>query len=171
MNFITSKIGGRYLRVVDWHWSDPLDTSHAAQPPGRRWNPPGLACLYLNADIATARANALRHFAGRPVTIDEVDPASAPHLIDVEIPEGTAADAFTNEGLAAIGLPDTYPIGSDGSAIPHGCCQPAGRAAFDAGLNGVDCRSATPGGNRELAWFPSTDTARQVSRSPAPQWW
>ena len=171
MNMNTAPIGGRHLRIVDWHWPDPLDTTHAARPPGRRWNPPGLRCLHLSADIETARANAMARFAGRPVSIDEIDPASAPHLVEVEIPEGIAADAFTQTGLASLGLPAGYPHQADGAVVPHSTCQPIGQAAYEAGLNGVDCRSAAADGRRELAWFPDTGTARAVSREPQPQWW
>ena len=171
VNFVSCPIGGRYLRVVDWHWSDPLDATHAAQPPGRRWNPAGLRCLYLNADLETARANAMSFFEGRPVSIDEVDPASAPHLVEVDIPDGVAVDAFTNTGLVALGLPASYPHDGAGSVVPHSRCQPAGKAAFDAGFDGVDCRSAVEGGNRELAWFPSDREPGLVSRDPMPQWW
>lgn len=169
--FVTSPVGGRYFRVVDWHWHDPLDASHSARPPGGRWNPAGLPCLYLNADVQTARANALHRFAGRPVSIDDVDPASAPHLVEVEVPPGTAADAFSEAGLKAVGLPSTYPREPDGTVVPHSRCQPIGRAAVEAGLNGIDCRSAAPGGTRELAWFADTGTPRLVSRRPQPQWW
>ncbi|WP_420626051.1 RES domain-containing protein [Candidatus Poriferisodalis sp.] len=171
MSFTTTRIGGRYLRIVDWHWRDPLDATFAARPPGQRWNPPGLRCLYLNADIATARANVMSRFADRPLSIDEVDPASAPHLVEIEVPNGTAADAFTQSGLTLLGLPASYPHEADGTIVPHSKCQPIGQAAFDAGHNGVDCRSAATHGGRELAWFPDTGTARLVSRKPQPQWW
>lgn len=35
MNFVSSPIGGRYLRVVDWHWSDPLDATPGSGAPTR----------------------------------------------------------------------------------------------------------------------------------------
>ena len=171
MSIVTTSIGGRYLRVVDWHWHDPLDASHSARPPGGRWNAPGLQCLYLNADMDTARANALRRFDGRPVNIHDIDPASAPHLVEIEVAEGTALDAFTDGGLVAAGLPSSYPIGPSGRIVPHSRCQPIGRQAHDNGLNGVDSRSAAAGGTRELAWFPDLGTARLVSRKPKSEWW
>ena len=171
MSFITSSVGGRYLRVVDWHWHDPLDASHSARHPGGRWNPPGLACLYLNADLDTAKANALTRFEGRPVSIHDIDPASAPHLVEIEIADGTALDAFTPQGIAAAGLPPSYPTGADGRIVPHARCQPIGRQAHTAGLNGIDSRSAAVGGNRELAWFPDTGSARLISRRPKSDWW
>lgn len=49
-------VGGTYYRVADPGWGDPLDAGHAAVS-GQRWNPPGVACLYLNEDMATARSN------------------------------------------------------------------------------------------------------------------
>lgn len=171
MNSRTTSIGGRYLRVVDWHWHDPLDASHSARPPGGRWNPAGVQCLYLNVDIDTARANALRRFDDRPVNIHDIDPASAPHLVEIELADGTALDAFTEEGLAAVGLPSSFPIGPSGRIVPHSQCQPIGLKAHDAGLNGVGSRSAAVGGKRELAWFPGTGTARLISRKPKSEWW
>lgn len=43
-------IGGSCLRVADPDWTDPLDATFAARPPGQRWNPPGLECLYLRCE-------------------------------------------------------------------------------------------------------------------------
>ena len=40
--------------------------------------------------------------------------------------------------------------------MPHEDCRPVGRAAWDAGLPGIACRSAAPAapaGGEELAWF------------------
>ena len=167
----TTPIGGRYFRVADPEWSDPLDPRFAAQPPGQRWNPPGLLCLYLNCDVATARANVYRQFAGLPYAPESLDPATAPQLVEVDIPEGQAADAHTAQGLAALGLPATYPQDANNNLVPHETCQPIGQAAFDANLDGVDYRSAAPGGTRELAWFPRSTHPTQTSLRHFDQWW
>lgn len=164
-------IGGVNLRVADPDWLDPLDPTFAAQPPGQRWNPAGLACLYLNSDVITARANVERLYAGLPYGPEDLDPAEAPVLIEVTIPYGTAADALGNAGLLDMGLPASYPRDGAGDVVPHATCQPIGRAAFDAGLDGVAARSAAPGGERELAWFPRGIGPTVVATRRFEDWW
>lgn len=170
MNFVTVQIGGEHYRIADPDWGDPLDASYAARG-GQRWNPPGLACLYFNSDLDTARANLTKRFAGLPYGPDDLDLATAPLLVTVDVPEGQAVDAYTDEGLAAAGLPGSYPLDGDDNLIPHSTCQPIGQAAVDAGLDGVDCRSAAPGGTRELAWFPRSAEIQPRTRLPFEQWW
>lgn len=164
-------VGRTYLRVADPDWADPLDPSFAAAGTGKRWNPPGLACLYLNADIATARANVGRLFHGLPYGPENLEPSTAPILVEVVVPDGDAADAFTDDGLVDLGLPASFPHDAHGDPIPHRTCQPLGQAAFDTGLDGVDCRSAAPGGTRELAWFPRDRRVREVARRSFDRWW
>ena len=166
----TVPIEGPYCRVADPEWADPLDPSFAAAT-GQRWNPPGMACLYLNRDETTARANVLRLFAELAYGPEDLDPATAPLLIDVEVPAGHAADAYTDDGLKSLGLPDTYPHDTDGILIVHGTCQAVGQTVFDAGLHGVDHRSAAPSGDRELAWFPRGSAAQETSRRSFDDWW
>ena len=164
-------IGGHYYRVADPDWADPLDPSFASIPPGQRWNPAGLLCLYLNHDKATARANVMKRFVGLPYGPEDLDPATAPLLLSVDVPEGEAADAYSESGLTAMGLPTTYPYNSAGELIPHLVCQPIGRAAYGAGLDGVDCRSAAADNCRELAWFPRYRSAAETSRLRFDHWW
>ena len=168
---LAAPIGGLYYRVADPDWADPLDPSYASAHRGQRWNPPGLECLYLNQDVATARANVVKRFAGLPYGPEDLDPATAPLLLGVEVPDGQAADAYTDAGLAAAGLPTTYPYDGAGGLIPHEVCQPVGRAAHDAGLDGIDCRSAAASNRRELAWFPRGSTASERSRLAFARWW
>lgn len=166
----TVPIEGPHCRVAEPDWDDPLDPTFAAAI-GQRWNPPGLECLYLNRDEATARANVLYKLAGQPYGPEDLDPATAPLLIDVKVPAGDAADAYTDDGLNSLGLQDTYPNDTDGSPIPHSVCQVVGRSVYEEGLHGVDYRSAAPGGNRELAWFPRGLAARETSRRTFDEWW
>ena len=166
----TVPIEGLYCRVADPEWADPLDPSFAAAA-GQRWNPPGMACLYLNRDETTARANVLRLFAGLAYGPEDLDPATAPLLISVAVPAGHAADAYTDDGLGSLGLPATYPRDTDGSFVPHGTCQAIGTTVFAAGLQGVDYRSAAPGGDRELAWFARGSDALEASRRSFDDWW
>lgn len=167
----TSNIGGRYVRVADPEWADPLDASYAAGGAGRRWNPPGLPCLYLNADEATARANVDRLFAGLPYGPEDLDPDEAPLLVGIDVPAGTALDAYSDRGLLAAGLPTTFPLDAAGIVIPHATCQPIGAEAFAQGLNGVDARSAAPGGHRELAWFPRGRSLAVASMQRFDDWY
>lgn len=119
MNLPTAPIGGRYYRVADPDRADPLDPTFASALRGRPWNPPGPARIYVNHDVATARANVAKRFAGLPYGPEDLNPAAAPLLIGVGVPSGEAADAYTDAGLAAAGLPTSYPYDSDGRLIPH----------------------------------------------------
>lgn len=166
----TVPIAGVYYRVADPDWADPLDPLFAAAQ-GQRWNPPGLPCLYLNRDEATARANVLRLYVGLPYGPEDLDPATAPLVLEVEVPDGTAADAFTDDGLLALGLPTTYPTDVHGALVPRDVCQRIGQSVFDGGLDGVDCRSAAVGGDRELAWYPRDAAVTVVTRRAFEEWW
>ncbi len=163
-------VGGTYYRVADPRWDDPLDAGHAAVS-GQRWNPPGVACLYLNNDMTTARSNIVHRFAGLPYGPEDLGPLEAPVLIVVEVPAGRALDAVSDEGLTEIGLPDTYPLDNAGEVIAHSVCQPIGAAARRAGLSGVASRSAAAGEGRELAWFPHSETVVATERLSFDAWW
>ncbi len=166
----TVAVGGTYYRVADPRWDDPVDAGHAAVS-GQRWNPPGVVCLYLNDDIATARSNIVHRYAGLPYGPEDLKPAEAPVLIVVEVPAGEALDAVTDDGLAAIGLPGTYPLDSGGEVIAHSVCQPIWAAVRGTGLDGVASRSAAAGGGRELAWFPRSEPAVATERLSFDAWW
>jgi hypothetical protein len=149
-----AEIGGTYLRVADADWTDPLDSSFA-QRQGGRWNAPrSHPTLYLNADKGTAHANVRVKFAGLPYGPEDLDPAEAPHLVEVAVPDGVACELRTNEGLAAVGLPVTYPEDEDEEPVRWDVCQPIGAQAYEQQHDGVACKSAAPGGIEELAWFP-----------------
>lgn len=165
---MTIPFGGRYQRVADPEWDDPLDATFAARD-GQRWNPQGLPCLYLNGDVATARANVRRLFAGRPYGPEDLDPAAAPLLIEAEVPDGEGLDVATARGLQAVGLPETYPLDGD-ELVGHDRCQPIGQAAFDEGLDGIVARSAAPGGSQELAWFARGRRAEVVRGTSFIDW-
>lgn len=159
--------GHTWLRLADPAWTNPLDPRPAGAR-GGRWNPPGGApTLYLNETVATARANVRRFLAGTPVEPEDLDPHRGFVLVEVALPTGQRVlDAHTADGLVAAGLPATYPVDEDGNEVPHATCQPVGQGAFDAGLDGVRCRSAadTDTGRaqlRELAWFPRGRRARK----------
>jgi hypothetical protein len=157
--------GRVWLRVADPDWKDPLDPSFARQR-GGRWNPPGsFATLYLNGDVLTARQQIHRMLAGTPVTPDDLEDG-AYVLVAARLPRRqTVADAVTDAGLRALGLPVAYPDDGHGAAVPHSDCQLAGVGVREARLRGVFCRSAMHGDKRgrELAWFPAT--RRSVARS------
>lgn len=164
MNMRAVEIGGSgYLRIADAHWSNPLDPSYAATGGGQRWNSPGMPCLYFNQDRQTVEANLRRKIGPFPYA-RFLDPATAPVILDVELPAGVAADVHTSRGISAAGLPPSYPLDGDGQLVSHQQCQIIGRMAFDTGMDGVDCKSAADGGKRELAWFPRDSTARIHTR-------
>jgi RES domain-containing protein len=134
--------GRVWLRVADPAWRDPLNPAFAGER-GGRWNPPGShATLYLNADVATARAQIERMLAGTPVRIDDLD-NDAYLLVAARLPRSqTCADATTGVGLRALGLAAGYPLDSSGQSIPAADCEPVGVRVREEGLRGVWCRSA-----------------------------
>lgn len=162
--------GRVWLRVAEPHWADPLDPSYA-QHQGGRWNAPGThATLYLNGDVATARLQLERLLDGEPFTIDDLR-GDAYLLIAAVLPDDqVAADAASRSGLAALGLPASYPLDEEGREIPHATCQRIG-GAMQEQTDGVWCRSACTGDGRgrELAWFPGEqDRARPVWEEARP---
>src|SRR5271155_1081921 len=142
----TIQRSGRYYRVCDPLWDDCCDASFSAQY-GGRWNAPGsFPVLYLNATVETAKANALRVYDGEAFGLFDLNPTSRPHLQLVDLTRCTPVDAITTDGLADVGLPDTYPTGID-----HTVCQPIGQRVYDAEHCGIACRSAAFAEGEELA--------------------
>lgn len=159
------KRGGRNYRVCDPTWSDPCDASQA-QRFGGRWNAPGsFPVLYLNADIATARANALRRYDGEAFTLWDLNPSERPQLQIVTITACWPVDAVTTAGLRSIGLTDEYPKGASWKA-----CQKIGQRAHDAGMAGVAYRSAALDGGEELALFELRALKARVQRLRFDEW-
>lgn len=163
-----------WLRVADSSWEDPLDPSYAGSH-GGRWNPPrSHPTLYLNEDMATARAQVLALLEGSPVTPDDIDGGF--DLVVATLPRSQdVADAVSDEGLDALGLPTTYPKYRNGLPVRHDACQPVGKTVKEAGLRGVHARSAATddGTGRELAWFPARASSRatMLERLPYREWW
>ena len=168
--------GHEWLRICDALWTDPFDDTYA-QRTGGRWNPAGSwRTLYLNEDLVTARLNLDRFVAGWPYEPEDLRADTGPHLAVAVLPRTQAvADVHTPQGVAAAGLPATYPLADDGQLVGHDVCREVGRRAYDEGLRGVRCRSAQAprGAGRELAWFPATarSRARLVRRLTLDQWY
>lgn len=157
--------GHEWLRICEAAWPDPLDDTYA-QRSGGRWNPPASwRTLYLNEDLVTARLNLRRFIAGWPFEPEDLRSDTGPPLAAATLPrQQSVADVHTPEGVAAAGLPQTYPLDGSGALIGHDTCQEVGRRAHDERLRGVRCRSARApeGAGRELAWFPATTRSRAV---------
>ena len=147
-----------WWRVADAAWSDPLDATFADQH-GGRWNSPGDGpTLYLNADVATARAQIPRLLMGTPIDPEDLRDDAPFVLVPATLPaRQRVADATSDLGLTALGLPRTYPTRPRGGEVPWSACRRAARAVRAAALRGVLARSAaTPDGSgRELAWYPA----------------
>ena len=159
-----------WFRLADPSWTSPLDTSHA-ESNGGRWNSPGShATLYLCADVATAAAQIARLLQGT-FLVEEDLRDDAYLLVPVTLPRGlSAADAHSERGLQALGLPTTYPHTATGAVVSHTRCQPIGDEVARQGLGGVHACSATPGAHphhRELAWFPKPGE-RATASDPLP---
>lgn len=152
---------GRYFRVCDATWAD-CGTTEPSKIFGGRWNAPGrFGVLYLCATRAVAAANArwIYERDGRFTLFDRA-PDRRPHLQEFTIRPSRFVDAVTGTGLAALGLPRTYPIGAS-----YAQCRAAGAKAYDAGERGIACRSAAEATRshvigEELAVF---DAARELA--------
>jgi len=165
--------GGRYLRVADPEWSNPLDGSFSMRR-GGRWNAPGsFAVVYLNRTLGAARANVALRFAGLPFDVEDLDPAAAPVLVASDVPEDDFVDVVSDEGCRASGLPVSYPMDGSGDVVGRSVCQPIGAAAWEAGEPGIACRSAADGAARddeELAWFERGDGLTVTTTTPFDDW-
>ncbi len=155
MKPIVEAIPPRWLRVVSPSWPDPVDASYSSRL-GGRWNAPGgPQTLYLCDTVSTARAQVRRLFADRFIDLEDLRD-DAIHLINVEVPTGSMADAHTDSGLAALGLPPTYPLDQNAETVTHSVCQKIGDELFLHGVDGVCARSAARSASRnnlELAWY------------------
>ncbi len=151
--------GGRYLRVADPNWQDPLSGEYA-QAKGGRWNAPGcFDVIYLNASRNVARAQVRHKLEPRGIRPEDLDPSQGPVLVQAEVPEDRYVDATTDRGLDSLGLPRSYPLDASGQVVAHAASRPIGQRAWDAGEPGIACRSAAraaSGGGEELAYFNRT---------------
>jgi hypothetical protein len=167
--------GHVWLLIADPAWVDPLDPVFA-QDQGARWNPPdSFRVLYFNEDVVTARLNLRLFIAGWPFEPEDLRDDTGPWLVSARLPRAQrVADVHSRQGVAAVGLPASYPLDVDGQIVGHDLCQPIGADAHRRGFRGVRCRSArTPdGAGRELAWFPATSRsrARLVDVTPFSAW-
>jgi hypothetical protein len=165
--------GGRYLRVADPSWETPLE-GRFAQHRGGRWNPPdSFPVVYLCRSIAVARANVYRLVADLPYGPEDLDPATAPVLVDTVVPTDRYVDAITTRGLVSLGLPATYPLDADGRVVARERCEALGQTAWEAGEPGIACRSAAPTApprGEELAWFERRRTLRSERVSAFERW-
>ena len=121
--------------------------------------------LYLNEDRVSARLNLRRLIAHWPYEPEDLRDDSGPILVGARLPRRQrVCDGHTRLGVAAAGLPESYPFDERGERVAHFVCQPIGTRAKNEGLRGVRARSAQSrdGAGHELAWFPAT--ARSLAR-------
>lgn len=166
--------GGRYLRVADPAWSDPLGGGFS-QAVGGRWNSAdSFPVVYLCGDEHVARANVDRLYEGLPYGPEDIDRDGGPDLMATDVPVAAYVDALTAAGCEAVGLPTTYPLDADGSVVPWRRCQRIGEAAWEAGEPGIACRSAAPRarrGGEELAHFDRGVALNVVERRRFGDWY
>ncbi len=165
---------GTYFRVAEPGWDGPLDGAYSMIA-GGRWNAPGsFPVVYLNLDRTTARANVDRKFLGAPYSVLDLRPEMRPVLVETTVSEAAFVDAVTDDGLEALGLPTTYPRADDGEPVPRAACQPIGERLWDAGEQGIACRSAAidpPSTREELAYFQREQTLTVDALSPFDDWY
>lgn len=167
MRFVNA--AGKHWRVVDPTWSDPLNADYSRRH-GGRWNAPNsYPVLYLNCSVRVARLNAEQKLAQQRdlgIDLDMLAEAALPSLVPVDVPSTRVGDLATESGLAAVGLPRSYPWNSRGEPIPHAACWHIGATAHAAGVAGLRVRSAAGGASRsdrELVWFSDNGGKLQAS--------
>ncbi len=129
--------------------------------------------LYLNKTVLLARLFVAHKLAGLPYRPEDLDPDSAPVLVDVEMAPERYVDIITDQGCRAAGLPATYPLESGGAVIPHERCWPVGEEAHRTGEPGIACRSATRGASHsdeELAWFQQGEVLEAKKITDFAEW-
>jgi hypothetical protein len=148
--------GGTYLRVADPSWRDPLSGGHS-RTRGGRWNAPGaFGVVYLNASREVAQALVRSRLEDRGIRPEDVLPEAGPVLVHTMVPHDAYVNVVTDAGLRALNLPATYPLDDRVRVILHSVCQSIGQLAWEAGEQGIVCRSATRGAptpGEELAYF------------------
>jgi hypothetical protein len=163
--------GGRYLRIVDPGWRDPLSGKHA-RAAGGRWNPPeSFEVVYLNQNLEVARAQVRHKLEPRGIAPEDLDPDQGPDLVHTDLPAQAFVDAVTDRGLASLDLPTSYPLDAEGKPIPHERCQPIGQQARDDGEAGIACRSLASNQGEELACFSRGRRLSSKRREPFSRWY
>jgi hypothetical protein len=164
--------GGRYYRVVNPRWVDPLDASFS-KTYGGRWTPPGeFGALYLCATVDVAAANARYQHRNRAIQLFDLRPEARPSLVMVNVPENRFLDVVSDAGVAALRLPRVYPFG-----VAYERCWPIARRAYRERVPGVACRSnaeatSTDWIGEELALFDFSLPVRKVGKTKSfAQWY
>lgn len=164
--------GGRYLRVADPSWRDPLSGEYS-RTRGGRWNAPGaFGVVYLNRSLDLARALVRAQLEDHGIRPEDILPDAGPVLVTTTVSDESFVNAVTDAGLRSVNLPTTYPLDSGGKIIAHRVCQPIGQLAWDSGEQGIACRSATrgaPAEGEELAYF-ARKKLREESRQEFASW-
>jgi hypothetical protein len=151
-----------------------MDTSFG-QAGGGRWNrPESFGVLHLNQSVEVAAAQVRHMFRSGEATVFDLRPERRPQLLEVEVPDREVVDAVSDEGIAELGLPLTYPY-----AVDHATCQPIGQRAYEAaGIAGIACRSAAECSGpaewvgEELALFDrEVPATREGVRRPFTEWY
>lgn len=156
--------GRTWWRVADVAWDDPVDPVWADRV-GGRWNTPGDGpTLYLSGDVGTARAQVARMLEGTAIDPEDLRDDAPFVLVPVGLPDRQrVADATTDVGLAALGLPRTYPRRPRRGDVPWSDCRKAARVVRRVSLRGVLARSAALHPGQELAWFPARGAAARIN--------
>jgi hypothetical protein len=125
----------------------------------------------LNANVRVAAANARARHAGRAIKLFDLLPEARPELVTFEVPMVEVLDAYTPDGIAALGFAENFPYG-----VTWPPCQAIAREAHSAALAGVASRSnaevtATASVGEELALFEEIVVGPPSARRPFHQWY
>ena len=117
VRFLAVARGGKYVRVADPSWKDPLSGDFARRLGGRRNPPGGFAVVYLNRRGRPGGARQRRAVLRPPYGPEDLEPAAAPVLVSTDVEPDEFADVVSDAGCVAAGLPATYPTDSGGRTV------------------------------------------------------
>jgi len=163
--------GGQWYRICKPDWARCEDTSYSKRY-GGRWNAPGFfGVLYLNENVAVAAANVRQQHARRAIKLFDLRPDRRPQLQAFSVKTALFVDVVSAEGVAAAGLPKTYPFGAD-----YPTCRAVGLSAHSDRAPGIACRSyaestATSFVGEELAVFDSFEAPDAGERVRFDRWY
>jgi hypothetical protein len=156
-----------WLRIADPAWANPLG-QHSLKSRGtggmHRVRTQRFASMQMSSQHA-CRSNECAQARPSPRKISQTT-----HILSSRQQLPPTSARRMSSGVEAVGLPTTYPLDDEGKSVPHQRCRPIGQLLFDAGLNGVWCRSACSedGRGRELAWFARSQMATTLWDQPLP---
>lgn len=133
---------------------------------GQRWNPKGsFPVVYTNCSVDVAIANLWHKFEGEVGSPWDVAEEKQADLYEIPIEQPGLVDITTPDGIAGVGLPETYP-----TSVAKRTTQRIGARLHSERRPGVWCRSAAHPAGEEVALFTDFSAPATPRRPPKRLW-